>query len=235
MKQLIAPIFMALGVMTLGAQSLSRYELDVKEFSELKVTDGVNVDYKCMPDSAGKAVFVAPASTASAIMFEPSKGRLNVRLASEAPKTGLPTVTVYSSYLTYVENDGDSTVRVLSVAPGPKFKAKVVGNGRLVVRNVETTTLEGSLDTGNGTVVLYGTTTEAKLSMTGSGNIQADDLKAQNVKAKLLGTGSISCWPEVKLSVSPMSAGSGTIYYRGTPEVKKKGLGIKVVALDEAR
>ncbi len=56
-----------------AAQAPTRYELDVKDFSELKVTDGINVDYVCNPDSAGKAVFFATPDIASQILFVPNK------------------------------------------------------------------------------------------------------------------------------------------------------------------
>jgi hypothetical protein len=214
-----------------SAQGETRYELDVKEFNELKVTDGINVDYVCNPDSAGKAVFFASPQMASQIIFKPSKDKLEIQLVPKEERVNreVPKVTVYSTYLTYVENSGDSLVRIMNVAPGPKFKAKVIGNGRISVRSVKANTVEGALETGKGSLTIFGTCTDAKLSSTGTGNIQADGLEAKDVSCRILGTGSIGCWATSTLSVTGM--GSGTVYYKGEPTVKKRALAVKVEAL----
>ena len=212
-------------------QNTTRYELDVKEFNELKVTDGINVNYVCNPDSAGKAVFHASPEMASQIIFNPNKEKLEIQLVpkEERVNRAVPEVTVYSTYLTYVENSGDSLVRVMSVAPGPKFKAKVIGNGRISVRNVKANTVEAALETGKGSLTIFGTCTDAKLSSTGTGNIQADGLEAQDVNCRILGTGSIGCSASSTLSVTGM--GSGTVYYKGEPKIKKRVLAVKVEAI----
>lgn len=231
-SEIIIAIAAVCSSLTAFAQEHTRYELDVKDFSELKVTDAVNVDYVCNPDSAGKAVFFAKPDVASRILFVPSNNKLEIQLspAENNYPAELPKVTVYSSYLTFAENSGDSTLRVMSVAPGPKFRARVIGNGRIVVRNVKATQVDASLDTGKGSVVVYGEATTAKLSCTGTGTIQADELKAVNIKCSLWGTGSIGCAPSETLSV--MGAGSGTVYYRGKPSIKNRSLGVKLSPLD---
>lgn len=208
------------------------YELDVKDFIELKVVDGINVDYKCNPDSAGKAVFNAPASMTSKIMFEPKNGKLTIQLdnsdAQTAP-TDLPTVTVYSRYLTSVENDGDSLVRVLSMSPGPKFKARLIGNGRMSIRDIDVNEAQISLATGNGSIVVSGRCELAKLYLTGTGTISADELKATKVNCRLSGTGNIGCLATETLSVKGI--GSGTVFYHGSPEITNRSLGLKLEAI----
>lgn len=212
-----ASVMMAPGV------ELNRYELDVEDFSQLKVIEGLNVDYKCNPDSAGKAVFYTTPDLASVLMFSNKKGRLDMQISTDGiDYTNLPTITVYSAFLTQVENSGDSTVRVLSVAPGPQFKANVIGNGRLVVRDVDATKVEGSLKTGNGQLVIYGKCTNAQFSLVGTGAIQADELKAQEVKCRIVGTGSIGCSAARELIILGGSMGPGKIYYDGEPKVTTK-------------
>ncbi len=211
---------------------LSRYELDVNDFSELKVIEGINVDYVCNPDSAGKAVFYATPDLASVLMFSNNKSKLEMQIATDGINyNNLPTVTVYSNFLTKVENSGDSLVRVLSVAPLPKFKATLIGNGRIVVRDINATQVEGSINSGNGTVVINGKCTTAKLSSVGAGTIQADELTATDVKCVLLGTGSIGC--SVKQNLTVIGTGSGKIYYKGTPEkITNRSLGLKIIPFD---
>ncbi|MDE6491241.1 MAG: DUF2807 domain-containing protein, partial [Muribaculaceae bacterium] len=118
-------------------------------------------------------------------------------------------------------------------APCPSFTARAVGNGRLVIRDINANDVSCSVFTGSGVIVAYGNCTNSSLSLTGTGAIQADGLKASDVKCRNTGTGSIGCWATDFLNVS--GAGSGTIYYRGTPKIKKSlALGVKVEAIDTA-
>lgn len=219
-------------VLTGYGTELTRYELDINDFSELKVVEGINVDYECNADSAGKAVFYTTSDLASVLMFSNNKNKLEMQIATDGISYhDLPTVKVYSNFLTKIENSGDSMVRVLSVAPGPKFKANLIGNGRIVVRNIKATQVDASINSGNGTIVVSGTCTTAKLSSVGTGSIEADGLDATDVKCILLGTGSVGC--SVKQNLKVIGTGSGTVFYRGTPEKTiNRSLGVKIVPLD---
>ncbi|MEZ3590831.1 MAG: DUF2807 domain-containing protein [Muribaculaceae bacterium] len=234
MKHIIFTSLLALAAaLTSSAAEPTRYELNIGDFTELKVLEGLNVDYYCNTDSAGKAVFTTTPDLASILMFSNSKGKLEMQISTDGiDYDDLPTIKVYSNFLTYVENSGDSTVRVITVAGTPQFKAKLIGNGRLAVRDIHATSVGASLSTGNGTLVISGKCDRAKLGMTGSGTVQADDLKAGRVKCTLLGTGSVGCWPTDNLTI--VGATSGKVYYRGDPAViKNTSIGIKAVKIDQ--
>ncbi len=229
MKTPLITLLVALLALTARAE---HFEMTFSEFHELKVVDAINVDYHCDPSMAGKVVFDCDPSKASLVMFEPSNEKLEIKLTlRDTKETGLPTIHVYSSYLTKVENDGDSTVRVLTLSPGPKFQAKLVGNGRLSVRGVDVTNLEAELITGNGIVAVSGKAKAAQFKLIGVGQIQADDLQANTVKASITGTGTINCYPLESLNTSGM--GPGKVIYRGTPKVTRSGLKmVKAVSAD---
>ncbi len=233
MKRLALYSTLLITSLSVWAEAPTRYELNVKEFNELKVVEGINVDYVCSADSAGKAVFTTTADLASVLMFSNNNGKLEMQIATDGINyRNLPTVTVYSNFLTRVENSGDSTVRVISVAPCPRFKARLIGNGRLVVRDIKATTIEADIRTGNGTLIIGGKCDSAKFNTTGSGVIQADDVEAGDVKCTLAGTGSIGCWPSGKLTI--IGAASGKVHYRGKPsEIKNLSIGVKAESLDE--
>lgn len=212
------------------AEPVEDYSLKIGEFSRLKVIDGINVDYISNPDSAGVASFSSTHATASTIGFSNNNGELTISFTStDVNRTGLPDVKVYSTFLTSVENAGDSTLRVLTVAPCPNFSAKQIGNGRMVVRDIKATKVRGTLSTGNGSVVINGKCDEALLKLAGTGTIQADGLEAIDVKCSAVGTGSIGCWPTKLLKIHGM--GSTSIYYRGNPEIKNRGVGVKVMPM----
>ena len=238
MKKILLSSIIALSAFLpaqLSAQ-LKSYALDVKEFHELEVVDAINVDYQCDPAKAGKVEFESTPELAPVILFEPSKGKLAIKLTpSDIPYTNLPTVRVYSTYLNKVENAGDSTVRVLASAGAPEFQAKVIGNGRLVVRNVKATEVKASLSTGKGTLVIYGQCEKASLKCVGGSSfLQADELEAQDVTATVTGTGTINCYAIDKLSIKGL--GTGKVFYRGNPVIKKSKLSnIKVQSIDQAK
>ena len=206
------------------------YKLKFHDFNELTVVDDINVDYICDPSKAGMVEFDAPKNLVSSIIFEPSKTKLSIKLAaSDSVYRELPTIKVYSSYLTSVKNDGDSLVRVLSIADGPKFSCRVIGNGKIIVHDVKTNELNASIFAGNGKITVYGECKVANLKVTGSGTIQAEELKSLEANCTA-SHGSIYCNAVEKLSVGGVS---GNVYYRGTPELKKRFLAhIKLTQLE---
>ena len=83
----------------LSAQAAD-YSLNVANFCELTVVDGVPVDYVCCADSAGMVVFSAEPGDASKITFSNNKEHLRIQSAADdRPLKGLPRVRVYSASL----------------------------------------------------------------------------------------------------------------------------------------
>ncbi len=215
-------------------QTTKRYEVKVGDFTSLDIENSYNVDYKCSHDSAGLAVFVTTPDLADKIIFENNnKGRLSIEKPFRPEGSldeGLPTITVYSRFLKDVRNAGDSTVRVLDVRPTMEIKATVIGNGRLVVRDLECEKVDGSIKTGNGTLVMSGKCQNATLSNTGTGTIQADNLEAEKVSVHFFGTGTTGCWATNQLKVKGVMAGK--LYYRGKPKIKNYSMGVKIYTLE---
>lgn len=232
---LIALLFCATSFIGVRAQGVKTYELNVKDFSQLIVDDGFNVEYRSSNDSTGYAVFSASKEVADKILFENNnKGKLVIQKAFHNDGElieDLPTITVYSRFLKEVKNNGDSTVRIMSVRPLLEFKATVVGNGRLVIRDLDCSKFDGAIKTGNGTLVVTGKCETAVLSNTGTGAIQADGLEAQNVSARFFGTGTTGCWATNVLTVKGVMAGK--LYYRNKPgRIRNYSVGVKIYTLE---
>ncbi len=216
-------------------EDVHRYELKVGDFDRLVVDDGINVEYRCSEDSAGIAVYETTRSVADQLIFDFSKeGRLLIQKQFHnegALMQGLPVVRVYSKFLTQVQNNGDSTVIVAKVTPCPKFKAAVIGNGRIVIKDLHVGNLEGAIKTGNGQLVITGRCDKATFSNTGVGAIQADGLEATNVSCRFFGTGSTGVWVTDTLVVKGMF--QGKLYYKGNPEkVRNYSVGVKIYHID---
>ncbi len=207
-----------------AARHDEKHTIEIGQFNRLKITDDVNVVYRCLEDSTGMASFTASPELANAFIFTVSGGQLRIQVNTDvvniAEKT---TVYVYSDYLTSVENGGNLTVTVESPHSCPEFKATQVGNGTLIVENIRATEVKGKLATGMGQVILSGSCSSANLSILGTGAIQADRLEAEKVSCNILGSGTIGCWTTVDLKVRGI--GSTKIYYKGDPRIKKSGGG----------
>lgn len=209
-------------------QSTQRYELKVNDFKELRVDNDIAVDYYCNPDSAGYAVFTATDAQSGWVLFDNNgRGKLSVQTDTDYPAgEKMPRIRVYSSSLEKVVNSGDSLVKVYNLPAADKFKAVLIGNGRLSVPGVEASTIEASIHSGNGQLTIEGRCTEAKLHLVGTGTILADRLEAVKVKATVVGTGHIGCSPSEAITV--MGAGSGSVLYKqAPPTIKSRGVGIK--------
>lgn len=231
----IACLLAAVVALTGSAAEIKHYELKVGDFSHLSVEDGINVEYYCSPDSAGIALFDAPKAIADHIIFDSSKeGKLLIQKAfhgKDELSHNLPTVKVYSRFLSRVQNSGDSTVRVMTVAPTDEFKATVIGNGRLVIKGLECTKFDGAIKTGNGHLVVNGRCDRATLSNTGVGNIQADNLTARNASCRFFGTGTTGVNATEQLVIKGMFPGK--LYYRGKPaKMRNYSMGVKIYSID---
>ena len=224
-RYLIITFLLSIIYITSGFAETNTYRIKVGDFTHLKIVNNINVNYRCNPDSAGYAVFKTDDSFANAFIFSNNnKGVLKIETATEyAGKEDLPTVTVYSDYLNNIDSSSEKTVFIDTPTPCPIFKAKLIGNGKLIVNNLKTTTAEIQLSTGNGTIVANGNVDKAMIKTIGAGTIQADELKAKEVTCIILGTGSIGCHPIELLQTKGI--GSTKIYYKGNPKIKKNGGG----------
>ncbi len=228
MKHIFITLLTLAAPITGMGQSAQRYELKVNDFKELRVDNDIAVDYYCNPDSAGYAVFTATDAQSGWVLFDNNgRGKLSVQTDTDYPAgEKMPRIRVYSSSLEKVVNSGDSLVKVYNLPAADKFKAVLIGNGRLSVPGVEASTIEASIHSGNGQLTIEGRCTEAKLHLVGTGTILADRLEAVKVKATVVGTGYIGCSPSEAITV--MGAGSGSVLYKqAPPTIKSRGVGIK--------
>ncbi len=230
MKKFIILSLLIAAMVPCAAQEKT-YRLDVGRFDKVKITDNVNVVYRSVPDSTGMAVFTGEEEFANAFIFSNSKGKLRIQVNTEdVNNPDLPTLYIYSDYITEIENSSEFTAIVENTISVPTFSAKQIGNGKIVSTDLKAGTVEAHLATGRGTIVLTGNADKAKFKMVGTGMIQADGLEAFDVNCSILGTGEIICYAVKKLDVRGI--GTTKILYKGNPEIKKVGGG-KVFPITE--
>lgn len=208
-----------------GKAETNTYTIRVDEFNRLKVNNDINVRYVCNTDSAGLAVFTCEDRFADAFIFSNKNGVLKISINTDYARLWdyLPAVTVYSTFLTSAENQSKLTLDVIGVPHCPELTFKQVGNGTINASDLNATKIKATIATGKGTINIDGEAEYAVLEMIGTGKIDAENLEVKDVSCKVLGTGSITCWPIDKLSVSGLA--STTVYYKGEPAtIKKSGV-----------
>ncbi|PLW98402.1 MAG: hypothetical protein C0593_05730 [Marinilabiliales bacterium] len=95
------------------------------------------------------------------------------------------------------------------------FELNISGSGDVAL-GIDTYDLELSIS-GSGDAELWGIADDAELSISGSGRFNAYDLKVNDCKAKISGTGNMYLWVIDNLDIN--ITGSGSIYYTGEPSI----------------
>lgn len=199
--------------------------VEIGQFQKLKVNGNISVIYKNLPDSTGFARYDDPSGDREIFKFS-TKNDGTLKVEPNDDKWGqsdLPVIYLYSDFLTSVESFSDQSVELIGLLPCASFNVNQVGNGSISAENIKCNNVTASITTGNGTIYLTGSCLTANYRMVGAGLISADQLRAEIIKCRILGTGSIGCWPIDNLKVTGL--GSTKIYYKGSPNIKKTGGG----------
>jgi hypothetical protein len=76
---------------------------------------------------------------------------------------------------------------------------------------------------GSGNISINGETRDQEIDIAGSGDVDNGNLKTENTKIKIAGSGSADVHASVKLDISV--AGNGNVTYRGNPTITQKIVG----------
>lgn len=221
----------------LPEDSVRRYEINVGDFKKLRVSDNLNVIYCVNADSAGMAVFEASQADMQSLIFTNKRQTLVVQEATEhlMDEMPMPWITIYSSSIEEIENKADSTVVARGIETDGKVKFKLTDNGTIIAKGIAANEVEAKIFTGSGTIILHGACSKAYLRCTGTGHIDADELRATDVECMILGTGAVRCFVDGGTLVTKGS-GPGRVYYDGSvSEIKSYHLGrLRTIPIDEA-
>lgn len=198
----------------------------VGTFTSLKIPNNISVIYKCSADSAGFARFELTKGKRSPFIFNYNKEKetLTIETVVELPDSVTPpTIFVYSRTLKELESSSNKSVYLKKLAPVSEFSVTLMDNGTITIPQISATKVKASIATGAGTISIGGTCARAEFSMLGNGHILASGLMADTVSCTILGGGEITCWPLDRLASKGI--GSTHIWYKGMPEISKKGGG----------
>lgn len=103
------------------------------------------------------------------------------------------------------------------ISSGNEMSFHVTGSGNIKA-DINAPAVNADI-TGSGNIFIKGETRNLDINVTGSGNYESPDLKAENAKVQISGSGDASLFADADLEATV--AGSGDVKYRGNASVKK--------------
>jgi hypothetical protein len=119
-----------------------------------------------------------------------------------------------------VVGSGNVTSNTSLTNEGP-VKLKISGSGDINLI-LNTPSVDADI-AGSGNMKLSGETRDVDVNIAGAGNFKGSQLKAENAKVKIAGSGDAEVFADVRLNVKIV--GSGSIAYRGNASVEQKIMG----------
>ncbi len=134
--------------------------------------------------------------------------------------------------IAFVKNvRGKSDMKIYITLPTVKNLA-IGGSGKIIANEAfhNLGDLKFSIG-GSGNIEFAGTANSLEVSIGGSGSVKAGNLKVQNSKVSIGGSG--NCYVEVGEQLDVSIGGSGSVHYKGRPRIKSSVAGSgKVMSME---
>ncbi|QTE23659.1 head GIN domain-containing protein [Polaribacter cellanae] len=148
--------------------------------------------------------------------------KINYKKNTNIRTTKRLTITVFYNDIESVSLGGSGNISSKEKITARDFNASLGGSGKIDL-HIQAKEVSASIG-GSGDIDLKGNTTKLTCSIAGSGSIRAFDLKTDEVKATVAGSGSIKT--TVKSKIKAKIVGSGNLYYKGNPShINTKSVG----------
>ncbi|HEY3874370.1 MAG TPA: head GIN domain-containing protein [Candidatus Kapabacteria bacterium] len=138
-------------------------------------------------------------------------GKLIVKSEGNLQPTKNILVSITSPNYHSIESDGSSDIHGATPIVSDDLKLDLEGSGSYDL-GVNVKKLQSEIE-GSGTITLHGISGDHKMSIDGSGDIDADSLTAETAKIEIEGSGDASLNVNTRLDAS--INGSGGVKYRG--------------------
>lgn len=100
---------------------------------------------------------------------------------------------------------------------GNKLVLKIAGSGDMKM-NVNSPEVQADI-AGSGSITISGETKEENIHISGVGDYNAQELKAESAKVRIAGSGDVKVFADHDLDIN--IAGVGSVYYKGAAAVKQ--------------
>lgn len=207
-----------------GSGEIIETTVEVPNFQNLQMVG--SIDAEISSGNAFKVKIVGDDNLTEYVESKVKEGTLRVNFRKNVRiKNSHVKVVVTTPFLNKIESEGSGDITSDSLlANNRQMELKSAGSGNMKLQlNAPAIKVNGA---GAGNFVLSGQTKDLECSIAGSGDVNSMDLKAENAKIKIAGSGNVKVFASVNLSAN--IAGSGNIVYYGNPslsEVKVAGTG----------
>ena len=191
--------------------------------------NGINVVYTQSESQAGKVRIYAPEGN-DVVSITSKDGLLSIRYGRGYNRNfGVIMVYVYSKELSKVSCSVGANFTAEGIVSGTSLKLKVLNRSQIRCKNIIYDEVSAKRGLGNGDILLAGKAKKATYTIIGPGEIDADELVADEVSCKILGRGDVGC--HVDKDISVCSIGKGAAYCKG--ELKVSGDNKKIRQMPE--
>ena len=183
-----------------------------------KVHNHVGGKIQLVQSNQSRVTLSAPENYIELIEFENEDGELNINFANRNVNIDVKDITIiiYSPTIREIENSGAADI-CMDELTTDELEIKNSGVGAFKMGKVTARKLDVSCS-GVGSITIDGKADEAEYSCSGVGNIDAKDMKAREVKARISGVGGIECYASEY--INGKVSGVGGLKYGGNPEKK---------------
>lgn len=205
-----------------GDGNITTTERQLASFRHIHCAGSYNVQLTQGPVSVIK--IETDANIASQIVTEVDGNKLSIRTnddvnlhPSDKIKLFITTPTLENFELT-----GSGDVSTTNKFSGGEFlELDISGTGNIHFE-VNTPSIKSGIS-GSGNIFISGETRDSKISIAGSGNYNAENLKSENTKVKIAGSGDARLFADSTLDID--IAGVGNVYYKGSASVTQNVAG----------
>lgn len=205
-----------------GSGNVIQQNRNISGFSGIKAAGPVDVEVKQAGDY--KITIEADDNIMDLVIVRREGNSLLVKLEDNVHIKTASAIKVYVEmpHLKSVDVAGSGNVKSVGlIENNDEVDVDIAGSGDVDLQ-VRTPKVSASV-AGAGKTHIGGETKTIKIDIAGSGDVDAAQLKSEEAKVNIGGSGNIKVFASLKLDIS--IAGSGDVVYFGSPEISKSVVG----------
>jgi hypothetical protein len=151
-----------------------------------------------------------------------SGNELNIRLRNNTVIHSHEPIDVYveAPDIRGIALSGSGNIFIQQPIQPQQLKLESSGSGNMQLEAVDTRQLECRISGSGEMAIRSGRTGREKISISGSGNVDLSGVQSDSAETRTSGSGNISLW--VNTYLDSEISGSGTVRYKGHPQIKVK-------------
>lgn len=222
MKQLLSLVVIALIILAAGCKKVFpdgpavEESRTVGDFTRIEAAFSGNVEFV---QHASKSVTVKAADNLQSYIITEVKG--NTLVLKTKPNVdirgGRVTIYVSNPAITGATISGSGNISFNTDLNTTSLDLRVSSSGNIYAPKLTATNLEAEI-TGSGDITIEGGAIATQdIRITGNGDYHTQQMRSEQAKVKVSGSGEAKLWADNKLDVQ--ISGSGDVWYSGTPSI----------------